>query len=266
MALLETKNLSKSFGGLKAISNLDFQLEEGEVRGLIGPNGSGKSTFFNLLTGIYKADIGSHIFLNGDEITNQEPHYIVTKGMGRTFQLLRLFAEMTVIDNLMVGYHQHIKYSLSSAVFGSKNVKIEEKLVKDEMMDLLSYIGLVDYADIDAIELSIGQRRLLSLGRAMAMRPRVLLLDEPAAGLSPVNVDNILKILMGLKDRYHTTLIIIEHILKVVMDTCGIITVLDYGEKISEGAPKEVKIDQNVVNAYLGKELDDEEVRLNFNS
>ena len=258
MKILETKNLSKSFGGIKAINNLDFFLNQNEVRGVIGPNGSGKSTFFNLLTVIYKADDGSSIFLNGENITNIETHQIVEKGMARTFQLLRLFSEMTVLDNMMVGYHLHVKYGLLASIFGNKSSQIEEKRIKEEMMELLFFIGLADYAYMDAIELSIGQRRLLSLGRAM--------LDEPAAGLSPVNVDNLLKIIMGLRERFSTTLVITEHILKVVMETCETITVLDYGTKIAEGTPSEVKNDTRVINAYLGEELDDNQVLKELNS
>ena len=266
MKILETKSLSKSFGGIKAINNLDFFLNQNEVRGVIGPNGSGKSTFFNLLTGIYKADDGSSIFLNGENITNIETHQIVEKGMARTFQLLRLFSEMTVLDNMMVGYHLHVKYGLLASIFGNKSSQIEEKRIKEEMMELLFFIGLADYAYMDAIELSIGQRRLLSLGRAMAMQPKILLLDEPAAGLSPVNVDNLLKIIMGLRERFSTTLVITEHILKVVMETCETITVLDYGTKIAEGTPSEVKNDNRVINAYLGEELDDNQVLKELNS
>jgi len=266
MKILETNNLSKSFGGVKAINNLDFTLNQNEVRGVIGPNGSGKSTFFNLLTGIYKTDEGSRIFLNGENITNLETHLIVERGMARTFQLLRLFSEMTVLDNMMVGYHLHVKYGILSSIFGTKTTRAEEKRIREEMMELLVFIGLVDYAFMDATELSIGQRRLLSLGRAMAMQPKILLLDEPAAGLSPVNVDNLLKIIMSLRKRYSTTLVITEHILKVVMETCETITVLDYGTKIAEGTPTEVKNDKKVINAYLGEELDDDQVLRELNS
>ncbi len=261
MTLLKTKNLSKSFGGNKAVSNLDFELEAGEIRGIIGPNGSGKSTFFNLITGIYKPDVGSQVWFDGHDITNAGIHDIAARGMGRTFQLLRVFAEMSVMENLLVGHHLHITYGVASAIFGRRHVREEEKRVKVEMMELLSFIGLADYAELSAAELSVGQRRLLSLGRAMAMRPRLLLLDEPAAGLSPVNVDNLLNIVLRLKERYQLTLIIVEHILKVVMETCEKVTVLDYGVKIAEGTPEAVKNDHDVIEAYLGQTMNDEEVR-----
>jgi branched-chain amino acid transport system ATP-binding protein len=259
--LLKTHNLSKSFGGLKAVHGINFELETGEVRGLIGPNGSGKSTFFNLISGVYKPDPGSRCWFDGDEITGLEPHDVARRGLARTFQLLRIFLEMTVLENLLVGHHTHVSYNVAAAVLGLGRVRAEDKRTTAEMMDLLSFIGLADYAEMPAADLSIGQRRLLALGRAMAMKPKLLMLDEPAAGLSPVNVDNLLRIIMSLKQRYGLTVIVVEHILKVVMETCQRVTVLDYGEKIAEGTPDEVKNDHAVIEAYLGREMDDEAVR-----
>ena len=259
--LLRTEKLTKHFGGLRAVDSIDFELEKGEVRGLIGPNGSGKSTFFNLISGIYQPDEGSRVFIDGEETTNEEPHQIAARGVARTFQLLRVFAEMTVLENLMIGHHLHVDYSSFAAAVGTRGVREREKKVREEMLELLAFIGLADFEAMQASELSVGQRRLLALGRAMAMRPRLLLLDEPAAGLSPVNVDNLLRIILGLKDRYGLTVVIVEHILRVVMDTCGIVTVLDHGQKIAEGTPDEVKNDHSVIEAYLGREMDDEEVR-----
>lgn len=258
--ILETRGLCKNFGGLHAISDLDFQLRQGEMRGLIGPNGSGKSTFFNLISSIYQPTSGS-ILLDGQDVTWLAPHKIAGLGVARTFQLLRNFNEMTVLDNLRVGQHTHVKYSPIQAVFGTQKVAAEEKRIRDEMMELLAFIGLADFAEIPASELSGGQRRLLALGRAMAMRPKLLMLDEPAAGLSPVNVDNLLEIVSALRKRYQLTVIIVEHILKVVMDMCESVTVLDHGQKIAEGTPEFVRDDHAVIEAYLGKEMDDDEVR-----
>ncbi len=258
--LLQTKGLHKDFGGLHAISNLDFQLRQGEMRGLIGPNGSGKSTFFNLVSSIYSPTSGSITF-DGRDITGLAPHKIAGLGVARTFQLLRNFDEMTVLDNLRVGQHTHVKYSPIQAVFGTRKVAAEERRIREEMMEILTFIGLADFAEIPASELSGGQRRLLALGRAMAMRPKLLMLDEPAAGLSPVNVDNLLEIVSALQKRYQLTVIIVEHILKVVMDMCERVTVLDHGEKISEGTPQEVKDDHAVIEAYLGRDMDDEAIR-----
>ena len=259
--LLRTENLSKHFGGLRAVDRIDFTLEAGEVRGLIGPNGSGKSTFFNLVSGIYRPDEGSRVWIDGEETTREEPHQIAARGVARTFQLLRVFAEMTVLENLMIGHHLHVEYSSFSAALGTRGVRRRERKVREEMRELLAFIGLADFHAMPASELSVGQRRLLALGRAMAMRPRLLLLDEPAAGLSPVNVDNLLRIILDLKERYGLTVVIVEHILRVVMDTCGTVTVLDHGQKIAEGPPEEVKNDHAVIEAYLGREMGDEEVR-----
>ena len=259
--LLRTEKLSKHFGGLKAVDGIDFELEEGEVRGLIGPNGSGKSTFFNLVSGIYRPDEGSRVWIDEHETTGFEPHRIADLGVARTFQLLRVFSEMTVLENLLVGHHNHVSYGTIASMLGTRGVRAEEKRVREEMMELLAFIGLAEFADMLASELSVGQRRLLALGRAMAMRPRLLLLDEPAAGLSPVNVDNLLRIILGLKERYGLTVVIVEHILRVVMDTCAKVTVLDHGQKIAEGSPDEVKNDHAVIEAYLGREMEDDEVR-----
>jgi len=259
--LLEISGLAKRFGGLFAIANLELVVDAGEIRGIIGPNGSGKSTLFNLISGVYTPEPGGRIVFDGEEITGHEPHDIARRGVARTFQLLRVFAQMTVLENLLIGHHAHMRYGNTAAVLGLPGVWREERRVKDEMRELLSFIGLADYAEMPAGELSIGQRRLLALGRAMAMRPKLLMLDEPAAGLSPVNVDNLLSIILALKARFGLTLIVIEHILKVVMETCDRVTVLDHGEKIAEGKPAAIKEDPRVIEAYLGQEMDDAEVR-----
>jgi branched-chain amino acid transport system ATP-binding protein len=264
MALLETRNLSKHFGGLYAIQDLDLSVEAGSIHGLIGPNGSGKSTFFNLVTGIYRADPGSRISFDGEDITHHEPHEIAARGVARTFQLLRLFGEISVLQNLLVGYHSHVPYGPLAPIFNFRAVRARDAEARDAMGELLEIIGLAEFTDMPASELSGGQRRLLALGRAIAMRPKLLMLDEPAAGLSPNNVDNLMGIVMSLKERYGLTLLIVEHILKVVMDTCDTVTVLDHGQKIGEGRPAQVKDDDAVVEAYLGKEMSDDEVRAAF--
>jgi ABC-type branched-subunit amino acid transport system ATPase component len=259
--LLEITGFSKHFGGLAALTNVDLNLTEGEIRGIIGPNGSGKSTLFNLISGIYKPEPGGTMYLDGEDVTNLPPHEIANRGVARTFQMLRLFAQMTVLENLLVGHQRHTRYGIASAVVGTSSVWAEERRLRDEMMDLLAFIGLAEYARMPAGELSGGQRRLLALGRAMAMRPKLLMLDEPAAGLSPLNVDRLLETVMALKARFGLTLVIIEHILKVVMDTCNVVTVLEHGEKIAEGTPAEIKDNHRVIEAYLGKEMQDAEVR-----
>jgi branched-chain amino acid transport system ATP-binding protein len=191
---------------------------------------------------------------------------VAALGVARTFQLLRLFSEMTVLQNLMIGHHTHVPYGIFTAILNNTKARRIDKQVTEDMMELMQFIGLADYAEMPARELSGGQRRLLALGRAMAMRPKLLMLDEPAAGLSPVNVDSLLAIVMSLKDRYGLTILIVEHILRVVMDTCDRVTVLDHGEKIGEGTPEEVKNDHAVIEAYLGQEMDDEEIRAAFDA
>ena len=259
--LLEVKNLTKRFGGLTAISNVNLAVKPGAVHGIIGPNGSGKSTLFNLISGVYKPEPGASIVFDGDDITDWEPHEIARHGVARTFQLLRIFSGMSVLENLLIGHHSLIRYNTASAVIGSRRVWAEERRVREEMMELLAFIGLADYADMPAGELSGGERRLLALGRAMAMRPKLLMLDEPAAGLSPVNVEIVLDTVLALKKRFGLTVIIIEHILKVVMETCETVSVLEHGEKIAEGSPAAIKEDHRVIEAYLGKEMEDSEVR-----
>ena len=259
--LLEVKNLTKRFGGFAAVSGVDLAVKQGEVRGIIGPNGSGKSTLFNLISGVYKPQAGACIVFDGRDITGKESHEIARLGVARTFQMLRIFQGMSVIENMLVGHHAMIRYGTPSAVIGSRAVWREERRIRTEMMELLSFIGLADYAEMPAGELSGGQRRLLALGRAMAAKPKLLMLDEPGAGLSPTNVDILLDTVRALQKRFGLTIIIIEHILKLVMDTCQTVTVLEHGEKIAEGTPTEIKDNHRVIEAYLGKEMRDDEVR-----
>ena len=260
--LLRTDGLTKSFDGLRAIENLDFSVAEGEIRGLIGPNGSGKSTLFNLISGIYQPDKnGGRITFNGEDITDLSPHDIAARGVGRTFQLLRIFHEMTVLENLLVGHHPHVRYGILSASLGLGRVWSEERRIKERMQELLHFVGLADYTGMPASELSFGQRRMVALARAISMEPKLLMLDEPAAGLSPANVEELQTIIGLLRERRGMTIIIVEHILKVVIESCDTVTVLDHGEKIGEGTPDEIKDDHRVVEAYLGREMDDEEVR-----
>ena len=260
MALLETKGLSKSFGGVQALQDVDVHIEEGSIHGLIGPNGSGKSTFFNVISGVYRPDSVSSVIFDNHELSQLPPHKITELGISRTFQLLRLFLEMTVLENVMVGYHCHTPYGFLSPILQGSKVREADEKIQDEMIEMLQFLGLASYANLPAGELSGGQRRLLSLGRAIAMKPKLLLLDEPGAGLSPVNVDHLMHTILSLKEKYKLTVVVVEHILKVVMNTCERITVLDHGQKIAEGSPEEVKNNHAVIEAYLGREMADEDI------
>ncbi len=261
MTLLTITNLSKKFGGFVALTGIDMTVAQGSVHGIIGPNGSGKSTLFNLISGIYKPEPGARITFDGEDITGRESHEIARLGVARTFQMLRIFQGMSVIENMLVGHHALIPYSGVAAVIGARKVWHAERRIRAEMMELLAFIGLADYAEMPAGEMSGGQRRLLALGRAMAAKPKLLMLDEPGAGLSPANVDILLDTVLALQKRFGLTVVIIEHILKLVMDTCQTVTVLEHGEKIAEGTPTEIKENARVIEAYLGKEMRDEEVR-----
>jgi branched-chain amino acid transport system ATP-binding protein len=264
--LLEIEGLTRTFGGVVAVTGLDLSVGRGEVRGLIGPNGSGKSTLFNLISGVYRPTAVRHIVFDGEDIANWKAHDIAARGISRTFQLLRLFSGMSVIENLLVGCHIRVAYGIAPAIFGTGRMRAEDRALRAQMEQLLEFLGLLDYADMPASEMSIGQRRLLALGRAIAMRPKLLLLDEPASGLSPPNVDNLVRIIFELKQRYDLTVIIIEHIMKVVMESCDIVTVLDHGRKIAEGPPAEIQEHEEVIQAYLGKEMDDAHVRSLFHN
>ncbi len=260
--LLEVTGFSKHFGGLVALSNVDLNLAEGEIRGIIGPNGSGKSTLFNLISGVYKPEPGGTMYFDGEDVTNLPPHEIANRGIARTFQMLRIFAQMTVLENLLVGHQRHTRYGLASAVIGTSSVWAEERRVRDEMMDLLAFIGLAEYARMPAGELSGGQRRLLALGRAMAMRPKLLMLDEPAAG--PVSA----QCRQAARDGHGAEAALrpdADHHRAHPQGRDGHLRrssrVLEHGEKIAEGTPAQVKDDHRVIEAYLGKEMQDAEVR-----
>jgi len=260
--LLELINVSRTFGSFKALNNVSLGVEEAKICGIIGPNGSGKSTLLNVISGVYAADRdGGRVVFNGRDITTLAPHQIAGLGIARTFQMLRVFANLSVLDNILVGAHNRLRQGSLAMMLGLPAVMREDRTLADEARGILAFLGLSDYAEIPAGELSIGQRRLVALGRTIAMRPKILMLDEPAAGLSPANVDFLLETILKLKAEFNLTIVVIEHILKVIMEICDHVAVLDYGVMIAQGKPADIRDDPKVVEAYLGKEMSDDEVR-----
>jgi branched-chain amino acid transport system ATP-binding protein len=249
---LDIENLKMQFGGLVAVNNVSICVEKGEIHGLIGPNGSGKTTIFNVLSGYYKPTSGTITF-EGKKISGLPAYQITAAGFARTFQNLRLFSSMTVLDNIMVGLGNHAQTNLWQAVFDPIAIQREESEFCDKAMKLLDLVEIKEFADYQATNLPYGSQRRLELARALATDPKVLLLDEPAAGLNDVETDELREILLKIHNS-GVTIFIVEHDMKLVMSICDIITVLDYGKKIAEGPSAVVRTDPVVIEAYLGEE------------
>jgi len=253
--LLEIRNVTMQFGGVVAIDDLTFKVKEGETYGLIGPNGAGKTTIFNIITGNYLPTKGIVLF-NGEDITGVKPNKIVYKGIARTFQNIRLFKSMSVLENVLIGFHDQIKYSYFEAIFRLPRYHKYEKRIRVEAMGILEEFGLSEYANYPATALSYGNQRKVEIARALATKPKLLLLDEPAAGMNPIETRELSEIIDKIKRDYDLTILLIEHDMKFVNSICNRVTVLDYGEKIFEGTPADAIVDSKVVSAYLGDFID----------
>lgn len=251
---LEIDQLTMQFGGLIAVNNVSISIEKGEIHGLIGPNGSGKTTVFNVLSGYYKPTSG-RVSFEGKKITALPAHQITAAGFARTFQNLRLFSSMTVLDNVLVGMGHHAKTGLWEALFNPVAVQREEQEFVDKAMKLLDLLGISSFANERATSLPYGHQRRVEIARALATNPKIILLDEPAAGLNDVETENLRKTLMKIRDS-GVTIFLVEHDMKLVMRICEVITVLDYGKKIAEGTGTIISKDPVVIEAYLGQEED----------
>ena len=249
--LLDIIQLEKKFGGLSAIHNVNLTIEKGSITSVIGPNGAGKTTLFNMISGFYKPDKGNILF-QGKPIHGLSPERISRKGIARTFRNIRLFKEMTAMENVMVGMENHLKSNLFDILFGLKKVKKEEQFIQREAYGLLKYAGIGDIANQPADHLSYGVQRRLEIARALAMKPALLLLDEPAAGMNPRETKELMDFIQRIRNELEMTIVIIEHDMKLVMGISERIHVLDFGEKIAEGDPEEIRKNEKVIEAYLG--------------
>ncbi len=249
--ILEAKGVSKHFGGLKAVENVDMEIYRGDIFGIIGPNGAGKTTFFNICSGIYEPTYGEILF-KGEPIRNLNPEQIARKGMARTFQNIQLFKNMTVFENVRIGFHIRTKTRMFDAIFKNKTYQSDEEFVNEESMKIIDKVGLSAYKNTMAGNLAYGIQRRVEIARALALNPDILLLDEPAAGMNPIETNNLKEFIIKLNAEGYT-IAVIEHDMKFIMSLTNRLLVLNFGEKISEGTPEIVKNDQNVIEAYFGK-------------
>jgi branched-chain amino acid transport system ATP-binding protein len=250
--LLVAEGVRKEFGGLVATNDIDFTIPRGSIVALIGPNGAGKTTFFNMLTGVYTPTSGRIVFDGGD-ITGKPPHAIVERGIGRTFQNIRLFQQMTALENVLVGMHSRLRAGIVGSILGLPRVRREESVADERARELLVYCGLSRRHEHLAGSLPYGDQRRLEVARALATDPKLLLLDEPTAGMNPQETADFTSFVRRIRDEKQLTVLLIEHDMKVVMGVSERITVLEYGEKIAEGTPSEIQANERVIEAYLGR-------------
>ncbi|MFH1905993.1 MAG: ABC transporter ATP-binding protein [Chloroflexota bacterium] len=253
MSLLSIRNLTHWFGGLRAVADFNLELQAGELIAIIGPNGAGKTTVFNLATGVYRPTEGRIVF-RGQDLIGKQPHEIISSGIARTFQNIRLFKELTVLDNVRVAGYARAGYSPIAALFQCGRFGSEEERTHRESLEYLQIFGLADVAETTSKNLPYGQQRRLEIARALTTKPTLLLLDEPAAGMNPAEVERLMELILWIRKEFQVTILLIEHQMRVVMGIAERIKVLDFGETLAEGTPIEIQNHPRVIEAYLGKE------------
>lgn len=255
MAILELKDVTKTFGGLTAVDSVNLKVEDNQICALIGPNGAGKTTVFNMITGAYQVTSGDVIF-DGGSICGRKPHQIVEKGIARTFQNIRLFKSSTVLENVMTGFHCKTSTGMINVIFRPAKCRREEQETRQKALEILQFLGLQDVKDQEARNIPYGHQRLLEIGRALATSPKLLLLDEPAAGMNAQEKKALVETIRKIRDTYHLAVLLVEHDMELVMDISENITVINFGRKIAEGSAEEIQNNNDVIEAYLGRSDD----------
>lgn len=256
MAILELKDVTKKFGGLTAVDGVNLKVEENQICALIGPNGAGKTTVFNMITGAYQVTSGDVIF-NGESICGKKPHQIVEKGIARTFQNIRLFKSATVLENVMTGFHCKTKTGMFNVIFNYRKCMQEEAECREKALEILRFLGLEDVKNLEARNIPYGHQRLLEIGRALATSPKLLLLDEPAAGMNSQEKKELVSTIRKIRDTYHLAVLLVEHDMELVMGISENITVINFGRPIACGTAEEIQNNNDVIEAYLGRSDDE---------